>query len=388
MNLPVEWTSDGTAFVIRNKDELVKKWLPLFFSQSKFLSFTRKLYRWGFRKTLLSKESDKGASVVAFGNIYFQRNNHALMSQMRSITAAKLRRKSSSLAGTQDLETTSANKNPSRHFQVFHSQQDEESSNLALMSPFRLSHADQGSTNAASMSASQQLQGDQLGSSLTLSQLQQLQGGQSSPDLTSLLQVLQFQGRQGYTNPAALAQLQQLRSGTQASSNLAPLIQFTQLQGDQTAARILSSMSQFQQLGGNSMNSGAAALPGSLALNASPQYIGQPQQLDHSFSVSAKPQSTMVNPKVLLALLLQSHSLQNPVQVQQLPTSINDSDQLNIVQRSLMQSQRNMNTLQAQGELQGQQCQSQGQQQEQVQRQQQPTQQQGNSHQTTKNKSS
>ena len=360
MNLPVEWTSDGTAFVIRNKDELVKKWLPLFFSQSKYSSFTRKLYRWGFRKTLLSKESDKGAPVVAFGNIYFQRNNHALMSQMRSITAAKLRRKSSSTAGTQDLETTSANKNPYRHFRVLHSQQDEESSNLALMSQFQLSHVDQGSTNVASTSASQQLQGDQLGSSLTLSQLQQLQGGQSFPDLASLLQVLQFHGRQGYTNPAALAQLQQVYGGRRASSNLAPLFQLTQLQGDQAAARILSSLSKFQQLQGNSMNSGAASLPGSLALNAPLQYIAQKQQLDRSFRVNAQLQSTMVKPNVLLALLLQSHTLQNPVQVQQLPTSINNSDQLNKVQRSVMQSQQNMNNLREQGKLQGQQGQSQG----------------------------
>lgn len=42
---PIGWVDGGLAFYIRNKQELVSKWLPLFFRQAKFSSFTRKLYR-------------------------------------------------------------------------------------------------------------------------------------------------------------------------------------------------------------------------------------------------------------------------------------------------------------------------------------------------------
>ena len=46
----IEWDSDGTAICIRCQETLMSTVVPLFFhTTKKFKSFTRKLYRWGFR---------------------------------------------------------------------------------------------------------------------------------------------------------------------------------------------------------------------------------------------------------------------------------------------------------------------------------------------------
>jgi HSF-type DNA-binding len=42
-DLPMGWLDDGLAFVIRDKEKLVRDWLPVFFKQTKFASFTRKV---------------------------------------------------------------------------------------------------------------------------------------------------------------------------------------------------------------------------------------------------------------------------------------------------------------------------------------------------------
>jgi len=49
------WAQDGQVFFIRDKDELDRRWLPLFFQRTKFTSFSRKLYRWGFRRCVLTR---------------------------------------------------------------------------------------------------------------------------------------------------------------------------------------------------------------------------------------------------------------------------------------------------------------------------------------------
>jgi hypothetical protein len=88
----VGWTLNGTAFVIRDKERLISTWLPLYFGQSKFSSFTRKLYRWGFRKIgppLL--DLGKKRTDVTFGNQMFRRDNPGALPKMRSVTAAKAR---------------------------------------------------------------------------------------------------------------------------------------------------------------------------------------------------------------------------------------------------------------------------------------------------------
>jgi HSF-type DNA-binding len=45
----VAWMDDGKSFIIRKPDEFTRTVVPKFFKATKFSSFTRKLYRWGFR---------------------------------------------------------------------------------------------------------------------------------------------------------------------------------------------------------------------------------------------------------------------------------------------------------------------------------------------------
>jgi HSF-type DNA-binding len=85
----VAWLPDGKSFVIRNPDEFTRQVLPKFFKATKFSSFTRKLYRWGFRQVNRGIGPD---DPIIFGNEHFQRDNAEEMSKMRSITAASSRK--------------------------------------------------------------------------------------------------------------------------------------------------------------------------------------------------------------------------------------------------------------------------------------------------------
>ena len=90
----IGWVLDGTAFVVQNIDQLCATWLPLFFGQSKFSSFTRKLYRWGFRKVNVASipnGSSYQESALFFGNENFLRSDKSQLSLMKSVTAAKTR---------------------------------------------------------------------------------------------------------------------------------------------------------------------------------------------------------------------------------------------------------------------------------------------------------
>lgn len=89
---PLCWLDDGLSFCIRDKKELVSQWLPVFFRQAKFSSFTRKLYRWGFRQVNVGGAISQGGEQMFFGNENFQRDNKYLMASMRSVTAAGRRR--------------------------------------------------------------------------------------------------------------------------------------------------------------------------------------------------------------------------------------------------------------------------------------------------------
>lgn len=92
-NLCVSWILDGRAFIIRSKEDIVKEFLPMFFRQGKFASFTRKLYRWGFRQVSVAQEhSSSNRREMIFGHEFFQRDNKSLMARMRSVTAAGTRR--------------------------------------------------------------------------------------------------------------------------------------------------------------------------------------------------------------------------------------------------------------------------------------------------------
>ncbi|KAL3930366.1 MAG: hypothetical protein SGBAC_011797 [Bacillariaceae sp.] len=88
----IAWARDGHVFVIKDRKELVDSLLPLFFREGKFSSFTRKLYRWGFRQICIPKGGNKTDRELLFGHEYFQRDNKPLLSEMRSVTAAGTRR--------------------------------------------------------------------------------------------------------------------------------------------------------------------------------------------------------------------------------------------------------------------------------------------------------
>jgi hypothetical protein len=81
----VSWLPEGKSFVIRNPDEFTRQLVPKYFKATKFSSFTRKLYRWGFRQINRGIGPD---DPIIFGNEFFDRDNEALMSKMRSVTAA------------------------------------------------------------------------------------------------------------------------------------------------------------------------------------------------------------------------------------------------------------------------------------------------------------
>mmetsp|Transcript_42051 Transcript_42051/g.59073 ORF Transcript_42051/g.59073 Transcript_42051/m.59073 type:complete len:346 (-) Transcript_42051:65-1102(-) len=97
----VAWLSDGKSFVIRNPDEFTRNVLPKYFKATKFSSFTRKLYRWGFRQVNRGIGPD---DPIIFGNEHFQRDNAELMAKMRSVTAAGIRKSQSLEAAQAQIE--------------------------------------------------------------------------------------------------------------------------------------------------------------------------------------------------------------------------------------------------------------------------------------------
>ena len=72
---PIGWALDGRAFVIRERDDLVQNWLPKFFPRGKFQSFTRKVYRWGFRQVNLPRDAGQTKDRhLVFANPCFQKD--------------------------------------------------------------------------------------------------------------------------------------------------------------------------------------------------------------------------------------------------------------------------------------------------------------------------
>jgi len=92
----IEWTADGKSFVIWHVKDFTSSWLLMFFGNTKFSSFTRKLYRWGFRKIKMCRSTNhkdgQCGRVLCFGNENFQREDMTLLTKMHSITAEKHRR--------------------------------------------------------------------------------------------------------------------------------------------------------------------------------------------------------------------------------------------------------------------------------------------------------
>ena len=108
-NYCAAWLPEGKSFVVRNPDEFARQVVPKFFKATKFSSFTRKLYRWGFRQINRGIGPD---DPVIFGNEFFERDNEALMSQMRSITAASARKAESRMIGAASHQHNMYGKRP------------------------------------------------------------------------------------------------------------------------------------------------------------------------------------------------------------------------------------------------------------------------------------
>jgi len=85
----ITWCEDGKSFIIRAPDEFTRNVVPKFFKATKFASFTRKLYRWGFRQI---NRGIGPEDPIIFGNEFFQRDDESLIARMRSITAASTRK--------------------------------------------------------------------------------------------------------------------------------------------------------------------------------------------------------------------------------------------------------------------------------------------------------
>ena len=85
----IAWCDDGRSFVIRNCNEFTRTVVPKYFKPTKFSSFTRKLYRWGFRQINRGLGPD---DPVIFGCAHFQRDAPEEMANMRSVTAAATRK--------------------------------------------------------------------------------------------------------------------------------------------------------------------------------------------------------------------------------------------------------------------------------------------------------
>lgn len=90
----ISWTSDGRALIFRDRNELVNCILPqVFHTKGRFASFTRKLYRWGFRQKIPTKGT-KGSptppsTIKIFFHKHFQRDNKDLLNHMTSIVSQR-----------------------------------------------------------------------------------------------------------------------------------------------------------------------------------------------------------------------------------------------------------------------------------------------------------
>lgn len=82
----IEWLSKGDKFIIRDKVALESRVLPNYFNNKcKFMSFVRKLYRWGFRQV----EKDFSSGKMIFKHKHFTRGDKKKCLAMRSIVNVK-----------------------------------------------------------------------------------------------------------------------------------------------------------------------------------------------------------------------------------------------------------------------------------------------------------
>jgi len=97
----VTWLPHGKAFIIYKKKRFAAEVLPLYFKQSKFTSFTRKLNRWGFTRVT------RGPETGSYYHKFFQRGDMDLCMQMTC--------QSSNRPAARQMDALTQNNNLIRH---------------------------------------------------------------------------------------------------------------------------------------------------------------------------------------------------------------------------------------------------------------------------------
>ncbi|KAL3942569.1 MAG: hypothetical protein SGARI_000223 [Bacillariaceae sp.] len=172
----VAWLDDGKSFIVRNPDEFTRKVLPKFFKATKFSSFTRKLYRWGFRQVNRGIGPD---DPIIFGNEHFQRDSAELMAKMRSTTAASTRKQEEDnlqkmLAQKRALDTMELERQQKRMLFNTLMQQNAMQLNLGALQPNAIGSSDQsnGLNQNALLMQSLQQNGQMFGSNQAVHNMQ------------------------------------------------------------------------------------------------------------------------------------------------------------------------------------------------------------------------
>ena len=81
VNWKVNQIDGSDVFVIDDIDAFTKEVLPSLFKVAKFVSFQRKMYRWGILKSHRSR-SDKKKGIVSYSHPLFKKGDFFLAGQM------------------------------------------------------------------------------------------------------------------------------------------------------------------------------------------------------------------------------------------------------------------------------------------------------------------
>jgi len=97
----IRWLPCGTAFLIVDKKRFAEEILPVYFKQSQFTSFTRKLTRWNFVRV------PRGTMMGTYHHKFFKRSNPSLCAKMscRPVVASCGAKKNSNLLKSSTLPT-------------------------------------------------------------------------------------------------------------------------------------------------------------------------------------------------------------------------------------------------------------------------------------------
>lgn len=107
----LDWLPSGDAFIIRDKVVLEKEVLPKHFSaKCKFMSFVRKLYRWGFRQ--LEKDS---RGILIFSHSNFVRGDKKRCLKMRSVVKKPSAREQQGFSSSGGIMTRGVFSPPNLH---------------------------------------------------------------------------------------------------------------------------------------------------------------------------------------------------------------------------------------------------------------------------------